>query len=176
MTSLDVRKHPLFWPPGLEEFLREDEWSFPKTFSFGDMDILEEHNLDHISENYFRCAEVLVERVLNNELEDFVAQFPIIYLFRHSFEVQLKQIVAAQTGQVAAKKHSLHALAKDVKGLEDWALKRLQELDDLDPGSTRLRYGGVGRNARDYLGTDVQFFRDATGELRDYLTAFADTA
>lgn len=172
MTTRDVHRHPLFWVPG-EEFQRADEWSFPKSFSFGDMDILEEHNLSDISDNYFRCAEVLIERIFDNQLEDFVAQFPIIYLFRHAFEVKLKQIIDVQTGEKVANEHSLHALANKIGGLEGWALKRIQELNEIDPRSTRLRYGGVGSNAKDYLGTDVRFFRAAMCELRDYLKAFA---
>lgn len=172
MTTQDIRSHPLFWVPG-EELQREDEWGFPKSFSFGDMDILEEHNLSDISDNYFRCAEVLIERIFDNRLEDFVAQFPILYLFRHAFEVRLKHIIEAQTGKKVTSEHSLHVLANKTSGLEAWALKRIQELNEIDPRSDRLRYGGVGSNARDYLGTDVRFLYAAMCELRDYLKTFS---
>jgi HEPN domain-containing protein len=137
------------------------------------MDILEEHNLGDISDNYFRCGEALIKQVYSNDIEDFVAQFPIIYLFRHAFEVKLKQIIEAQTGEKVERGHSLHGLMNKIKGLDDWARKRLQELNEIDPGSTRLRYGGVGTEAKDYLGTDVRFFHEAMCALRDYLTAFA---
>lgn len=171
MTIRDIRHHSLFWIPG-EEFQRDDEWSFPKCFSFGDMDILEEHNLGDISDNYFRCGEVLIEKVYSNDIEDFVAQFPIIYLFRHAFEVKLKQIIEAQTGARPKHGHSLHGLMNKITGLDDWARKRLQEINEIDPESTRLRYGGVGSKAKDYLGTDVRFFHEAMRELRDYLATF----
>lgn len=137
------------------------------------MDILEEHNLGDISDNYFRCGEVLIEQVYSNDIEDFVAQFPIIYLFRHAFEVKLKQIIEAQSGEKVEYGHSLHGLMNKITGLDAWARKRLQELNEIDPGSTRLRYGGVGTKARDYLGTDVRFFHEAMRALRDYLAAFA---
>lgn len=172
MTMQDVRGDPLFWVPD-EKFQRADEWSFPKSFAFGDMDILEERNLDHIADNYFRCAEVLIERILDNRLEDYVAQFPILYLFRHAFEVRIKQIIEKQSGKKATNEHSLHVLANKTTGLEAWALKRIQELNESDPRSDRLRYGGVGRHANDYLGTDIRFFYAAMCELRDYLKAFA---
>ena len=48
----------------------------------------------------------------------------------------------------------------------------MQELGNLDPNAEFLRYGGVGSNARDYLGTDVRFFHEAMRALRDYLAAF----
>lgn len=171
MTARDPHRHPLFWVPD-NEFERFNEWSVPKCFSFGDMDILEEHNLGDISENYFRCGEVLIERVYRNDIEDFVAQFPIIYLFRHAFEVKLKQIIEAQTGEKGEPGHSIHGLMDKITGLDDWARKRLHDLHEIDPGSTRLRYGGVGTKARDYLGTDVRFFHEAMCALRDYLSAF----
>lgn len=171
MPERDPRHHPLFWVPDTE-FQRFNEWSLPKCFSFGDMDILEEHNLGDISANYFRCGEALIEQVYSNDIEDFVAQFPIIYLFRHAFEVKLKQIIEAQTGEKVERGHSLHGLMNKITGLDAWAQKRLQELNDIDPGSTMLRYGGVGTKARDYLGTDVRFFHEVMCALRDYLTAF----
>ena len=171
MTARDPRHHPLFWVPDTE-FQRFNEWSLPKCFSFGDMDILEEHNLGDISDNYFRCGEALIEQVYSNDIEDFVAQFPIIYLFRHAFEVKLKQIIEAQTGEKIDRGHSLHGLMNKVTGLDGWVLKRLQELNDIDPGSTRLRYGGVGTKAQDYLGTDARFFHEAMCVLRDYLSVF----
>jgi len=171
MTDRDPRRHPLFWVPDTE-FQRFNEWSFPKCFSFGDMDILEEHNLGDISDNYFRCGEALIEQVYSNDIEDFVSQFPIIYLFRHAVEVKLKQIIEVQTGKKAPIEHSLHKLMNQVAGLEGWAKKRLQELGNLDPNAEFLRYGGVGSNARDYLGTDVRFFHEAMRALRDYLAAF----
>ena len=171
MTMRDPRCHPLFWVPDTE-FQRLNEWSLPKCFSFGDMDILEEHNLGDISENYFRCGESLIEQVYSNDIEDFVAQFPVIYLFRHAFELKLKQIIEAQTGVKVESGHSLHGLMNKITGLDAWAQKRLQELNEIDPASTRLRYGGIGSNARDYLGTDVRFFHEAMCALRDYLAAF----
>lgn len=172
MTPRDVQKHPLFWEPEIE-FERFDEWSEPKVFAFGDMDMLEEKNLGQIAENYFRCGDVLIERVLKNDLEDFVAQFPIIYLMRHAVEIMLKRIILAQTGKPAGNEHRLQKLANKVSGVEHWAQRRIQEISDLDPRSVDLRYGGVGDRAPAFIGTELRFFRDAMRALFDHLRAVA---
>lgn len=170
MTS--ARPSPLFWQPD-NEFARVSEWDMPKAFAFGDMDILEEHDLSKISDNYFRCAELLVDSIFRNEIEDFVAQFPVIYLYRHAFELRLKHIIrAADPNADFAREHRLHALLNRIDELEPWAQRRLQELGEIDPKSDRLRYGGVGTTAKSFLATDVRFFRDAMRELQDYLTTF----
>lgn len=168
MTPRDVRKDPLFWEPE-NEFARFNEWSEPKVFAFGDMDMLDEKNLGQIASSYFRCADVLIDRVLNNDLEDFVAQFPIIYLMRHAVEVMLKRIIYAQTGKAAGNEHSLHRLANKVTGVEPWALRRIQELNAIDPKSEDLRYGGVGERAPAFIGTELLFFREAMNVLHDHL-------
>ncbi|MEI4263835.1 hypothetical protein [Roseovarius sp. D0-M9] len=175
MKPRDVQKHQLFWETEIE-FERFDEWSEPKAFAFGDMDMLEEKNLGQIAENYFRCADVLIERVLKNDLEDFVAQFPIIYLTRHAVEVMLKRIVLAQSGEPAGNEHSLHKLANMVSGVDPWALRRIQELNAIDPNSEDLRYGGIGERAPAFIGTELRFFRDAMFALFDHLRAVADAS
>jgi hypothetical protein len=163
-----VRKDPLFWEPE-NQFERVDEWSEPKVFAFGDMDMLLERNLNQIGENYFRCADALIEQIKKNELEDFVAQFPIIYLMRHAIEVVLKHIIFVQTGIQADNEHSLHKLANKVQGIEPWALKRIQELNVIDPKSEDLRYGGVGARAPKFIGTELRFFQAAMHSLFDHL-------
>jgi len=171
----DIRKDPLFWEPD-NEFARFNEWSEPKVFAFGDMDMLEEKNLGQIANNYFRCADLLIERVLSNDLEDFVAQFPIIYLMRHAVEIMLKRIILAQTYKPAGNEHSLHKLANRVSDIEPWALTRIQELGAIDPKSEDLRYGGVGERAPAFIGTELRFFHEAMNALHDHLRAVADTA
>lgn len=175
MKSRDVRKDSLFWEPE-NEFARFNEWSEPKVFAFGDMDMLEERNFGQIADNYFRCADLLIERVLNNDLEDFVAQFPVIYLMRHAVEVMLKRIIDAQTGKSAGNEHSLHRLANKVSGIESWAIKRIQEIGDLDPKSVDLRYGGIGERAPAFIGTELRFFRDAMCVLFNHLRDVADAS
>lgn len=175
MRPRDVRRDPLFWEPE-NEFARLNEWDQPKVFSFGDMDILEEKNLGQIAENYFRCADLLIERVLNNDLEDFVAQFPIIYLMRHSIEVMLKHAILLQKGKPATNVHGLHKLANEVSGISSWAHKRIQGLGAIDPNSERLRYGGVGASAPAFIGTELRFFREAMHAVRNHLVAIADEA
>ena len=172
MTARDARQHPLFWEPE-NEFARFNEWCEPKVFAFGDMDMLEEKNLGQIADNYFRCADLLIERVLNNDLEDFVAQFPVIYLMRHAVEVMLKRIIFAQTDNAAGNEHSLQKLANKVSGVEAWAQRRIQELNAIDPKSEDLRYGGVGERAPAFIGTELRFFRDAMCTLFDHLRAVA---
>lgn len=175
MNARNLRSHPLFWEPN-REFERLNEWDEPKVFAFGDMDILEETNLGQIAENYFRCANLLIDRVLENDIEDFVAQFPILYLVRHAVETILKQIILAQTGTAAARGHSLHVLANKVSGVEPWAQRRIQELNAIDPRSEGLRYGGVGQRATAFVGTELRFFRDAMCVLFDHLGAVADAS
>jgi hypothetical protein len=167
----DIHKHPLFWEPQ-DEFQRVSEWDEPKVFAFGDMDILEENNLKLISENYFRTAHILIERVLSNDIEDFVAQFPIIYLVRHGVELALKEIILLQTGKISERDHSLHKLANATNGIVTWAENRILELHRLDPNAELLRYGGVGSRAPSFIGTDLIFFRNAMRELQQYLFDF----
>lgn len=172
MTARDARQDPLFWEPE-NEFMRRNEWSEPKVLAFGDMDILDERNLGQIAENYFRCGNVLIDRVLKNDLEDFVAQFPIVFLMRHAVEVMLKRIILAQTGNLAGNEHSLHKLENKVSDVEPWAQRRIQELNAIDPKSEDLRYGGVGKRAPAFIGTELRFFRDAMCALFDHLRAVA---
>ena len=175
MKGRSLHNHPLFWEPD-REFERFNEWAEPKVFAFGDMDILEERHLGQIAENYFRCAEVLIDRVLDNDIEDFVAQFPIIYLIRHAMEVMLKRIIMAQTGKPAGNEHSLHKLLNHVSGIEPWAQRRIQEIGALDPRSVALRYGGVGERAPAFIGTELRFFHDAMRTLFDHLRDFAEAS
>ncbi|TVQ42432.1 MAG: hypothetical protein EA370_00260 [Wenzhouxiangella sp.] len=173
MNNRDVHHHRLFWEPD-REFERLNEWVEPKAFAFGDMDILEEKNLRQIAENYFKCAELLIDRVFKNDLEDFVAQFPAIYLIRHSIELLLKHAILCQTRKAAPKSHCLSDLAKDVSGIEPWAMGRIKELDEIDPRSVELRYGGVGERAQGFIGSELHFFREAMRVLYAHLCAVAD--
>lgn len=175
MTSRDPHQHPLFWEPE-NQFSRHSEWSEPKVFAFGDMDILEEKNLGQIADNYFRCADLLIEGVLKNDLEDFVAQFPIIYLMRHSVEVMIKQIILMQTGKMPDREHNLHKLANKANGIAPWAQKRIQQINAIDPKSEDLRYGGTGDRAPSFIGTELRFFRDAMHSLFDHLRAVCEAA
>lgn len=176
MIERDPHEHPLFWEPEEGEFERFNEWSEPKVFAFGDMDVVVEKELPRIADNYFACADLLIERVLKNDIEDFIAQFPVIYLTRHAVEIMLKQIISKQTGYPAAAEHRLTVLLEQVVGLDDWVVTRIEELSELDPRSTRLRYGGVGEKARAFIGSELHFFRRAMQELHNYLDAFAKDA
>lgn len=175
MNARSLRNSPLFWIPS-GEFERQNEWCEPKVIAFGDMDILMERDLSTIADSYFRCADALIDQVFKHEIEDFVAQFPIIYLMRHSFEVRLKEIYRHQTGTDFPNEHSLQKIMNGIQGLDSWASKRIQELNTIDPDSELLRYGGVGGKAKSYLGTELRFFRGAMTELRGYLAAFAISA
>jgi len=175
MKSRNAKTDRLFWRPE-DEFTRFNEWCEPKVFSFGDMDILEEKNLRKIAENYLRCGDVLLEQVLKNELQDYVAQFPIIYLFRHSVEVLLKHIIIAQNGKIITDEHNLHRLMNFAVGIDPWAQRRIQEIGAIDPSSESLRYGGVGERAPAFIGTELHFFREAMLALHRHLCEVADAA
>lgn len=132
-----------------ERFERDDEWSFPKLISIG-WPILEKpkpNDLRNFSIRYFEASRSLCEMVGRNKIEDYVASFPIIFLFRHSVELALKAVVLHQTGKNAAG-HDLSVLLKKVTGMPDWAANWVSELHRLDERSTGLRYPD----------TDVAFF------------------
>ena len=83
-----------------ERWQREDEWSFPKSVSIGwPLDgELKAEDFRRFSIQYFKASQSVCEMVHGNKIEDFVASYPIIYLFRHSVELALKAAVLHQTG------------------------------------------------------------------------------
>ncbi|MEY8802634.1 HEPN domain-containing protein [Leisingera sp. XS_AS12] len=142
-----------------ERWQRDDEWSFPKSVSIGwPMDgTPKAEDFRRFSTQYFQASRAICEMVSGNKIEDYVASYPIIYLFRHSVELALKAAVLHQTGS-SKSGHDLSTLAGKVQGLPEWAANWISELHRLDERSTGLRYPD----------TEVAFF-EAGSLLPDWL-------
>lgn len=122
------------------EIEREDGWSEAKGFLIGGMAL---H--DDLSGQFYAAAQDLVASVKRGEVGDFQVANPVLYLYRHALELQLKVATGAK-----AKRHDLHALVADLdlttqarhgQGLPAWMRDRLREIADIDPASTAFRYG-----------------------------------
>jgi hypothetical protein len=158
MSNATLLEKRLFEDVG-DDWQRDDEWSFPKSVSIG-WPISGKPSpaeFRDFSDRYFRASRALCEMVANNKIEDYVASFPIIFLFRHSVELALKAVVLNQTGQSKGG-HDLSKLVKGVEGLPQWAEEWIEELHRLDEQSTGLRYPD----------TDVAFF-EAGSLVPDWL-------
>ncbi|MFD1912574.1 HEPN domain-containing protein [Halodurantibacterium flavum] len=142
-----------------ERWQRADQWSFPKSISIGwPIDgTPKAEDFRRFSIQYYQASRSICEIVSGNKIEDYVASYPVIYLFRHSVELALKAVVVHQTGSRKAG-HDLATLAGMVKGLPEWAESWIAELHRLDERSTGLRYPD----------TDVAFF-EAGSLLPDWL-------
>lgn len=65
----------------------------------------------------------MVGLVLDNKVADYAVPTPILFLYRHSFELYLKVLIQKQ-GREPKRKHSLREL---VVRLDDTSLERLSE-------------------------------------------------
>jgi HEPN domain-containing protein len=158
MSVQSIIEKRLFEEPD-EHWQRDDEWSFPKSVSIG-WPIFSEptpEDFRDFSIRYFQASCSLCEIVNDNKVEDYVASFPIIFLFRHSVELALKAAVLHLTGSHKGG-HDLSKLMKEVTGLPDWAATWITELHCLDERSTGLRFPD----------TDVGFF-EAGSLMPDWL-------
>lgn len=173
-NAVDYYNRPLFEEPGLQ-CEREDEWSYPKGFALGGMFDLAAQDLSCYAARYFETAEAVIKLVTRNDIADYTASSPVLYLYRHAVELYLKAAILHQGKPLPKNEHSLHRLANAVDGLEEWALKRIQELNDIDPQSTILRYGSINRSV-DEVWTEVTFLCEAMRRLRDYLKKITDGA
>ncbi len=161
---------PLFKEPG-SEAERADERSYPKGILLAPMG-LADPDLRHQAEQYFIAAEAMVGLVLDNKVADYTVPTPILFLYRHSFELYLKVLIQKQ-GRQPKRKHSLRELVEVSDGLPDWATQRLYELDDIDLRSVMLRYGGVPGHLIEQW-AELTFFRDAMRLLRDLFIVMVD--
>ena len=138
LDKSDVRG-PLFGEID-ERFARDDEWSFPKSISIGwPVQTTDVATFRDYSTRYYRASQSICAMIKNNDVEDYVVSFPVIYLVRHSIELGLKGAILSQTGK-APFGHELNKLWPRVQGLSDWALNWIREFHDLDTKSDALRY------------------------------------
>ena len=137
----DAMNRPLFEEPS-EAIEREDPFTGPQGFMIGDEFIPRRPEL---AQQYFDAEHLIVESIKRGEWEDYKLVNHALFIYRHSLELLLKEIVGRNR-----RGHDLaelaDALAKTVKArtgalMPSWIMNRLQEIASIDPGSTAFRYG-----------------------------------
>jgi len=131
---------PLFEEPSWEHE-REDPFSGPKGFMFGGMALPTRMEL---GQQYFRAAELLIEAIKQDKLEDYRLANPVLFLYRHSIELTIKGLIHSD-----GDGHSLAKLAESFsvyirrqfgQEVPGWVKTRFEELAEMDPNSTAFRY------------------------------------
>lgn len=141
----DASSKPLFAEP-TEGCEREDPFSGPMGFMFGGMFVPTRLEL---SRQYFDAANLLLEAIKKQRIEDYALTNPALFLYRHALELVLKAILerrpnGAPAGHdLAALLEQLQVFAKDhfKQDVPDWIVSRIKEFAAIDPGSTAFRYG-----------------------------------
>ena len=132
---------PLFEEP-TEAIEREDPFTGPQGFMIGDEFL---PTRPELAQQYFDAAHLIIESIKRGDWEDYKLVNPALFLYRHSLELLLKEIVGG-----SRRGHDLaelaDALAEAVQArtggcVPSWILKRLREIASIDPGSTAFRYG-----------------------------------
>ncbi len=155
---------PLFSDMG-DRAARDDEWSYPKGILRDGMVALDE-NKRGLADQYFDAAEAVVKLVNDNQVADYTVSSPILYLYRHSFELYLKCLIEASGGK-PGREHDLAKLLAMAPCLPDWMRNRILELHAVDPRSTHLRYGNESGQFPGPEGwAEMNFLRDAMRALR----------
>lgn len=131
---------PLFRDPG-EGDEREDGFSQPHGFLLGPMGMIDRAEM---ADQYFRAANLLINRIDQQEVADYEVAYPVLFLYRHALELVMKCILGG------GSHHRLDALAGDLvtfvkkkhgQVVPAWITKRLHELAKIDPTSEAFRYG-----------------------------------
>ena len=113
-----------------------------------------------------RRAEAVVKLVNDNQVADYTVSSPILYLYRHSFELYLKCLIEASGGK-PGREHDLAKLLAMAPCMPDWMRNRILELHAVDPRSTHLRYGHESGQFPGPEGwAEINFLRDAMRALR----------
>lgn len=151
-----------------ERFERDDEWSFPKSISIGwPVEKPDVATFRDYSTRYYRASQSICAMIKNNDVEDYVVSFPVIYLVRHSIELGLKGAILNQTGK-SPFGHKLNKLWPNVQGLSDWALNWIKEFHDLDMKSDALRYPDSNVNTFE-VGALLDDWETKTEKLHSHL-------
>lgn len=159
-----LRHAPLFAEMD-DRAARFDEWSYPKGILRDGMVALDE-NKRGLTDQYFEAAEAVVKLVNDNQVADYTVSSPILYLYRHSFELYLKSLIEANGGK-PGREHDLSKLLAMVPCLPEWSQNRILELHAVDPRSTHLRYGDENGQFPGPEGwADLNFLRDAMRALQ----------
>lgn len=124
--------------PDIERF---DAWSGPHGFLFDEMTHPTKLAL---SQQFLDAADQLVDRIRQQECEDYRLAFPALFLYRHAIELIVK---CALGGDVEG--HRLDELAdilqrrcqeQHKQDVPTWIMDRLNEFARHDPNSTAFRY------------------------------------
>lgn len=86
--ELEDKRRPLFGEL-TEDLEREDAWCEPKGFVIGGW----MPSGEDFAQQYFDAADVLVESILKNQREGYRLAYPALFLYRHSLELLLKEVV-----------------------------------------------------------------------------------
>jgi len=136
-----------------------------------------------------RLAVDIIEGGNSMELLVDLVVYPMIFLYRHHFELQLKLLVRASRSLLGeprndAKTHQLHTLwgiawplAQKAFPDADWSQNQhvtrlLNELSALDPNGEAARYDVDGRGEqhfKDLSLINVRHFAEVAEKLGDYL-------
>jgi HEPN domain-containing protein len=96
--------------------------------------------IQETAHQYINAANVIINAIKHDEIEDFRLAHPALFLYRHAVELMLKAVVPN-----AGKVHHLDKLADRFKDfvkaefgedLPRWLMDRLRELAQIDPNST----------------------------------------
>jgi hypothetical protein len=99
--------------------------------------------LPEIGQQYFDAADALVELITSQAIEDYKLGNPVIYLYRHSIELFLKEILPGTWGhnlEALAGKFEAFVRAEFAATVPDWIIGRLNEISRLDPDSATFHY------------------------------------
>ena len=141
----DIPYQPLFAEP-TEDCQREDPFSGPMGFMFGGIFVPTRLEL---SLQYYDAANLLLDAIKKQRIEDYALTNPALFLFRHALELVLKAILERRPGGAPAG-HDLAVLLQHLQGfakdrfnqdVPEWIVRRIEEFAEIDPGSTAFRYG-----------------------------------
>lgn len=139
--TFEAMNRPLFEEP-TEAVEREDPFTGPQGFMIGDEFLPRRPEL---AQQYFDAAHLILESIKRGDWEDYKLVNPALFLYRHSLELLLKEIVGG-----SRRGHDLaelaDALAEVVQArtggvVPSWIMTRLKEIASIDPSSTAFRYG-----------------------------------
>ena len=176
---------PLFVEPS-EDHQREDPFSGPMGFMFGGMFVPTRLEL---SRQYFDAANLLLEAIKQQRIEDYALTNPALFLYRHALEVVLKAILERRS-EGAPTGHDLAALLKHLQrfakeqykqDVPDWIISRIEEFAAIDPGSMAFRYaqdryGGKGSKPTSVPGEVYVGLPHLQGAMAELYSALAHAA
>lgn len=97
-----------------------------------------------MAEQYFDAANLLVESIERDQMEDYRLGTPVLYLYRHWLELCVKSIIGPIRGHdlAALSCRMVSSLSKRNVEVPHWVTARILEMAKIDPSSTAFRYAG----------------------------------